>query len=533
VSRRIMFIFPAYGSDYELARLPSWQGCRTPPLGLLAITSYLDSRGQATRLLDIRELVVRHRTVDVLPLVSREVDSFSPDVIGVPILTAHFEDVRRLLKHLKNRHPNIHLLAGGAHPSVEPELTLAQIEELDSACIGAGEEVCLDISQGNTLKDIPGLMLRGSEEAFQSRRMETDLDNYPFPYQGIDNLDFYTGYSAYALPNWLCKSLIAVTARGCPFSCRFCASEWSRPYRRHSVEYVVEMVRFLARLGIDTLHIRDETLAADRTRLETLCEEFRRSGLFLPNGQLRWRCLMRADQVTPELLASMKASGCFAIGIGMESGTDRVLEFINKKTTVEQNAQAARYVMEAGMDLQANFIVGFPTETEEEMLQTIRFMSGLDINSRVCFGFRPMPGSPFYWELVQSGILKRDPTSWQNLGEITEVPNQSFAEVSVEGLREITKLAHEKSFGIQYVKVFEDVAKRQPGLVREVARRVGAQIVPLPGTGGEPRFIGIQKDSVSSRFAGKARNALNRFPRTKAILRKLIGRGQSTVRKAT
>ncbi len=513
MSRRIMFIFPAYGNDYELGRLPSWQGCRTPPLGLLSIISYLHAEGHATRLLDVRELIVRHRTVDILPLISREVESYRPDVIGIPLLTAHFEEVRKLTEHLKRRHPDIHLMAGGVHPSVEPELTLTQIDSIDSVCVGAGEEVSLDVAQGNTLREIPGLMLKGSEQFFIDREIEKDIDKYPFPYQGIDNLDFYAGISAYALPNWLCKSLIVVTARGCPFACRFCASEWSRPYRQHSVEYVIEMVKFLAGLDIDTLHIRDETLAASRTRLEAFCEAFQRSGLFFPSGKLRWRCLMRADQVTPDLLASMKTSGCFAVGIGMESGTNRILELINKKTTVEQNAQAARYVMEAGLDLKADFIAGFPSETEEEMLQTIDFMSGLDINGRSLFGFRPMPGSSYYYEFVQSGLLKRDPNCWKNLGEFTEVPDQSFSAVSVERLREITRLGQEKSYGVQYVKVFEDIAAKNPSLVREVAERVGAQIVPLPGTGGEPRFVEVPKPappSLTSRLAGKLRGIKRR-----------------------
>jgi anaerobic magnesium-protoporphyrin IX monomethyl ester cyclase len=512
MSRRVLFIFPAYGTDYEMARLPYWRGCAAPPVGLLSIVSYLSSRGHACRLLDVRELVFRRRTVKVLPLISREVDSFKPDVIGVSLLTAHFEEVRGIVAHLKKRYPAIHITVGGPHPSVEPEVTLAQIDSLDSVCVGAGEEVCLAIAQGDTFKDIAGLMLRGSEDSFQHRKAEADLDKYPFPYQDVSHLDFYTDYSAYTMPNWLCRSLIVLTARGCPYSCRFCSCEWSRPYRRHSIEYVVEMIKFTAQLGIDTLHIRDDTLAADRSRLEALCEELQRTGLFLPSGPLRWRAVMRVDQVTPELLEIMKASGCFSIGFGMESGTDRILGLINKKTTVERNAQAARYVKEAGLELSASFIVGFPTETEEEMLRTIDFMSGLDVNNRALLSFRPMPGSPYYREFVESGFLDKKRANWQTLGDISILPDRSFAAVSLKRLRELTDLGRQRSYGVQYVQVHEDIAAKCPELVQQVADSVGAQIVPLPGTGGEPRFVRASGRSspLKSRLVDKLRGLKRR-----------------------
>ena len=496
MGRRILFIAPAYGADYELRHLPSWQGNRMAPLGMLSIISYLNAKGHKTHLIDCRELVIRHRTDKILPWVLREVKAFKPDVIGLQIITAHFYEIKALADRLKQRHPHIQLVAGGPHPSVEPELTLAQIHSLDAVCVGPGEEVCLEIAEGNSLGGIAGLMFRGSEHDFTKQHVVKNIDKYPFPYQAISNIEFYAGYNAYAVSNWLCKSLSVVTSRGCPHSCRFCSNDWSRPFRVHSIEYVIEMVRFLARFNVDTINFRDDTIATSRHRLESICEELRKTRLFLPEGRMRWKALMRTDQVTPHLLAAMKSAGCIDVAIGMESGTNRILEVMNKKTTVERNLQALRYITEAGLETGTNFIIGLPTETEEEIMETIRFMERLDMNTKGLCSFRPVPGSQFYEEFVATGVLHKESMDWNNLGDWSLPPEQSFCEVSLERLQELTEMGRSRSFGKQLVGIYEDVAARCPELVDEVARRVGARIVPLPGSPGKARIIDLSGEET-------------------------------------
>ncbi len=533
MGRRILFISPAYGADYELRYLPSWQGNRMAPLGILSIIGYLGAKGHDVHLLDARELVIRHRTDKILPHILREITAVRPDVIGLQLITAHFDEIKAIARSAKDKYPNIHLVAGGPHPSVEPELTLKQIDSLDSVCVGPGEEVCLEIAEGNSFKGIAGLMLRGSESELTKQNVVREIDKYPFPYQAIPNVSFYSGYSAYSVSNWLCKSLSIVTSRGCPHSCRFCSNDWSRPFRFHSVEYVDELVKFLARFNIDTINFRDDTIGTRRDRLLSICEKLRESRLFLPRGRLRWRALLRTDQVDPDLLAAMKSAGCIDVAVGMESGTNRILGVMDKRVTVEQNLRAMSYILEAGLQTGTNFIIGLPTETEEEMLKTISFMDELEFNAKGLCSFRPVPGSRFYRDFLESGVLDKEKIDWRSLGDWSIPPEQSFAEVSLERLRELTEMGRSRSFGKQRVSIYRDVADECPDVVDEVARHVGAQIVPLPGTGGEPRFVEVPKDPEPYRFGTKMRSLLNHFPRTKALLRKLVRRGGSTVSKAS
>ena len=349
--------------------------------------------------------------------------------IGLNMTTALFESSKILAQALKTRYPHIPLIAGGPHPSVEPFYTLEKIEHLDGLCIGAGEDVCLEIAEGHNPADISGLLVRGAEDRYRPRTVEMNIDQYPFPDYHLTNHSYYTEYSAYTTFGWLTKSLSALTTRSCFYSCKFCASDWSKPFRQHSPEYVLELARFLSGFDINTIAFWDDSIGAVKNRLETICHLFLESDLFMPRGRLRWRAHLRANQVTPQLIKLMKEAGCFAIGVGLESSSDRILKSLNKKSTVEMNERAIRYIQEAGLDPGPSFMLGVPDETEDEMLKTIGAIKRFQqrgITTIGCGSFRPLPGSPFYTELTARGDLRRTDANWNNLGDFSALPDQSY-----------------------------------------------------------------------------------------------------------
>ncbi len=466
---KALFILPADKADYDSWNRPAWRSYRMPPVSLITIMSYLYAKGHKTDLIDCRELIFHFRTNDYIHIIFNMIENIKPYVIGINILTGLFDESKKIIECVKEKFPHIPLIAGGPHPSVEALLTFEQIEHLDAICVGPGEEVCLDIMEGKKFDEIPGLMVRGAFEKYKKRDVEMNIDKYPFPNYHLVNHPFYSTYSTGSTFGWLTRSLCVLTSRSCPFSCKFCASDYSKPFRYHSSEYVVELVKYLSNFDINTIMFFDDTIALVEKRLVEICEGFISSKLFLPYGRLRWYTQIRADQAKPELLRLMREAGCFYVSFGIESGSDTILQTLNKKTTVELNRQACAYVKEAGLNLGASFMIGVPGETEDDIRKTFSFMKEINTNSKGFGFFRPLPGSPFYREFIEKGLLKKEEIDWSDLGNFSRLSKYLFSNVETEKLFNLFQEGTALAYGDKWIAVHEDIAEQCPTLLHEVS----------------------------------------------------------------
>ncbi|MFB0552156.1 MAG: FkbM family methyltransferase [Phycisphaerae bacterium] len=467
---RALFILPPDQTDFGIINRPHWNHCHVPSIGLVLLCSYLQAKGHDIKIIDCRELLAKYRTKEYIQFVLRLVEEFRPDVIGINMLSALFDEAKNISCALKHRFPDIQIITGGPHPSVEPVLTLQQIPYIDAICVGPGEEVCLELLEGNNPIRIKGLMRRGYTDVFEPRPVVRDIDKYPFPNYSLVHDNHYTDFTINTVIGWGFRSLSGLTSRSCPYSCKFCASDWSKPFRYHSPEYTIEMAKYLATHDIDAITFFDDTLASIEDRLYKICEGFIGERIFYPYSKLRWFAGIRANQVKPALLKMMKRAGCFSVNIGIESGTERMLQVINKKTTVEMNKQACACVKEAGLCLGNSFMVGIPGETEEEMEQTLEFMRNVDCNMKGVGAFRPLPGSPFYYEFIDKKILIKQEIDWSNLGNFSLVPKYIFCNATRERLEQIYNEALQLAYGQQWIMIHEDVLKKFPDTIREIAR---------------------------------------------------------------
>lgn len=474
---KAVFIMPPSNYDFNKSRTPSWSVGRVPPIGLIAIASYLHAKGHDVKIIDCREIIVTHKTNDYYKLVLNIIDEFKPDMIGINMLTALFDEAKKISCEIKKKFPNSLIVAGGPHPSVEPELTLKQIPEIDAICIGPGEEVSLDILDGKEINRIPGLMHRNYVNKYEKRPLEMSLDKYPFPNYDLVNYRYYTEFSVNTIPGWGCKCLAVLTSRSCPYSCKFCASDWSKPLRWHSPEYVIEMVKYLsARYDMEVLLFVDDTISLNKDRLQKICEGFVKEKLFWPNTSLRWYAQMRANQIDLDTLKMMKKAGCFSVSIGIESGSDRILQIINKRTTVEMNKRACNCVKEAGLSLSSSFVIGIPGETEAEMRETFDFMKNVSVNTMGIGNFRPLPGSPFYNELVNKGSLSKENINWSSLGDFSILPDKLFCDVSIEKFKKIWNEAEEIAWGGRWTAIHEDTLLKHSKEIKAIASRTRVKI---------------------------------------------------------
>ncbi len=214
-----------------------------------------------------------------------------------------------------------------------------------------------------------------------------DIDQIPFPDRDVIDIKNYH----YLMDGELTTTLI--TSRGCPFQCAFCANNaWGKTIRMRSPGNVIDELKLLIdKYGYRSFMFFDDTMTINRRRMVTLCEMVREL-------KIRYRCFVRSDTVDKSLLDLMKRSGCEEVGIGMESGSQRILDLINKGQGVEDNMKAVKWCREVGIRVKGFFVVGFPGEDTESINETTNFIEEADLHDFDITIYIPYPGSKIYKE---------------------------------------------------------------------------------------------------------------------------------------
>ena len=352
---------------------------RKENLGLAYLSACLDADGHATRIVD----EVAGQDVD------EALDAFKPDLVGITCMTMQAGRAYELADAVRGKR-GVRVVLGGAHPSALPEEAAQHAD-----CVVRGEAELT----------FPRLVREGNVEGVVEGEPAPELDALPMPNREQLDLEFYAS-GGDQLTGHSCRTLGIITSRGCPYRCTFCVnSKRETCLRFHRVERVLEEIRYLVeRHRIQGVAFYDELIASDPVRFRGLCEAMIAGGL----DRLKWECQMHPRSVRPDLLEVMKRAGCFQVAIGFESGSQRVLDAIEKNTLVEQNLEAACRVVEAGLRLRGCFVIGVPGETAEDVRLTEEFIERAPIDFASVHYLTPMPGSAlfdqFADEIASSGV---------------------------------------------------------------------------------------------------------------------------------
>ncbi len=387
-----------------------------PPLGIGYIASYLRRSGYNVKIIDCTFLTWE-KTV-------KEAEKSNPRVIGIYSMLSMVNPALKLAETLRE---NAELLvAGGPMPSAYPQRFLGIF---DVVVQGEGEETMLELMEylegKRKLSDIKGIYAAGrvvkkvkESEAVNGgylftgqRPLIKNLDTLPFPARDLyDN----ENYKTYYRKNFGFTMTSMVASRGCPFSCGFCwRPDYGRIYRvRSPVNIVDEMEEIRHRFGYERIWFADELFIANKKHTMELCKEILERGL-----DVEWECLARADLIDEQLARIMRKAGCYKIIFGLESGDDRTLRLMNKQLRVEQSKRAVETVKKAGIQAGAFFILGYPGENNETMLNTIRFASSLPLDYFSMTIPYPLPGTDLY-ERVKDRMLtdewEKPPKGWDH-----------------------------------------------------------------------------------------------------------------------
>jgi radical SAM superfamily enzyme YgiQ (UPF0313 family) len=372
-----------------------------PPLGLAYLAAVLEKEGLDVRITD------GSRGLSMAEVLA-ELKAYDPNIVGISCTTPTFLDAIELAETVRGTFPKAITVLGGAHVTAIPQEAMLE-EVFDVGVISEGEMTFLELVEGIEdkgsqeavdLGQINGLAYRegGRVVLTPPRDRIKDLDSLPHPARHLlPPLSEYrpTPASYRKLP-----AAVMMTSRGCPYGCTFCdRGVFGNYVRAHSPERVLaEIEELLGRYGAREIRFFDDTFTINRKRVEKICEMIIERGLRFP-----WTCLTRVNTVDKGLLRLMKEAGCWQVLFGLESGDPRMLDNLNKGSSVEQNSQAVQLALEAGLGVRGDFIIGTPGETMESLENTLAFTKRSGLDYAHFNKFVPYPGTELYERLVSEG----------------------------------------------------------------------------------------------------------------------------------
>lgn len=329
---------------------------------------------------------------------------FTPNLVGITVRTPVLGSALLCARIVKATVPEALVVAGGPHPTVTGADLLAH-PDIDMVALGEGESTIKDIitAMASSIppESVPGLIIRrnGHFRWTGSRSMPADIDSLPFAHKyAEDVLEDYGHYPPSAFG-------YVFSSRGCPFGCAFCSSPsvWGRKVRCQSPERLLAELAALRRRGVTHVHFDDDTFGLTEKRLLVVCRALEEAQLGLTfSAETHVRLISEAS------VAAMARAGFSRVQLGLESGDNNILARIGKGITVEQALTAARRIKDAGLGLEAFFMVGFPEETETSLAATRRLMEILDCDKLIYSIFTPYPGTRLYHHCLQVGLIRPD-----------------------------------------------------------------------------------------------------------------------------
>lgn len=388
----------------------------TPPLGLGYLAAYLRKFGHNVQIIDGLNLSLNNEEI------GRRAKGAG--LAGVHCLSDFYPEAADLAHQLKAE--GLPVVLGGAHPSALPESTLKETKA-DFVIVGEGEETLLELANAldnrQPTEAISGLL--GRANAFKERGLISDLDFIPFPdWPQIDPRKCRRAPHGAIVKRFPVAPI--VTSRGCPYACKFCASPhlWSKTIRFRSGENVVDEIEYLVKdFGVKEIHFEDDNFTLKRERVEEIC------GLILErNLKISWSTPngIRADNLTRDLIRLMKRSGCYSLAFGIESGSQKILDSINKKSRLEEIERVVKAANSEGLLTQGFFIFGLPGETEESIKQTINFAKRIPLDKAQFLLLDILPGSGLWQELGGSRIADWTNRSYQEVAWVPETIDRNI-----------------------------------------------------------------------------------------------------------
>lgn len=326
------------------------------------------------------------------------------DIYGISFTSPQLKYAVDIKKRIRKEYPDKPIVAGGIHATALPNETLAH--GFDYVVRGEGE-LALEkiINDGVYTKIVKGIP-------------NTNLDTLPFPAYDLLDMKSYLALDVVQYMKKGDKEINIMASRGCNGKCIYCTS-FKGSMRQRSPESVIDEINMLREEhNVDRFYIIDDNLTVNRDWLIDLCSK-------LKENKVNWHCLGRADQIDKEIAEIMVDSGCMGVTLGIETGSQKLLDVIRKETTVEAQEQGMKNAHDSGLKVRSQMIVGLPQEEETDHQQTLDFIvrNKSNVDKWGVHIFIPFPSSPVWRNPEKFGYKINKDTDfadYQTIGKPSE-----------------------------------------------------------------------------------------------------------------
>lgn len=385
-------------------------GTVCPPFGIMYVGAVARENGHTVKIID--------RNVDYFSI--KKMIDFKPDILGISAMTGPtLKDGLLFSSKAKEIFgSNFPVVWGGVHPTLLPELTLND-PCVDYVIRGDGEftfsELLNALNSGKNLEEVKGIGFKKDGKIYLTEEVE--------PVKNLDDLPM-TPWDMVSAKAYLNVEIVLVTSRGCPFRCSFCISSVmnKKIWRSMSAERVIKEIENIAEITSNT-HIKfhDDLMTVNKKRLFKILD-------LLPD---KYSLLFyaRVNHIDTSLLERLKKFPHVWLSFGVESGSQRILDLMNKKITVEKTREAFKLCKEyPNIHTKASVVLGSPTETREEMEMTLKLMKEINPTKHTYCTYMPYPGSVWYNQAVEMGLFKPPQTlrGWAELKILSLDKNRSL-----------------------------------------------------------------------------------------------------------
>jgi radical SAM superfamily enzyme YgiQ (UPF0313 family) len=364
-----------------------------PPLGILYISSYLEENGFNNEVYD--------STFSNLQALQNHIENTKPGIIGIYTNLMTKLNVLRIIQFVKTNTTlqGIKIILGGPEVRNHKENFLEY--GADVIVFGEGEDTMLELVKAFSssitpdLDNIPGIAFKNNGEVvvMPDRVLIRDIDQLPFPNRGKIDLQLYFDV-------WKNKhgfSMVNVnTMRGCPYSCKWCSrAVYGASYRRRSAKLVVDEIEWLQlNYSFDMIWFVDDVFTINHKWLHEFAEEIEKRKIVVS-----YEIITRSDRVNDEVLQLLKQSGCFRVWIGAESGSQKIIDAMDRRVKVGQVRETIKMVKQYKMEAGTFIMLGYPGEDESDIKETLHHLKYSNPDLYTITVAYPIKGTPLYTEV--------------------------------------------------------------------------------------------------------------------------------------
>jgi len=386
---KILLVSPPTNSAIE--RIVGMTG---PPLSLAYLASMIRDRHDVKIVDSIAEKLS-------FKDLRQKIKHFDPELLCITATTSMMPDAYETAKIAKELNENAKIVIGGPHVTFLPDKTLNECPYIDYVVRGEGEhtfkELVKTIEKEKGFENIRGLSFRKNKKTVNNppRKLIKNIDEIPTPAYDLLPMEHYKADGI--------KFGTIVTSRGCPFNCIFCSSslQFGKKWRGHSADRVIKELSLLRNeYGRKAIEFLDDTFTLVKPRVLEIAKKIKEEKL-----DISWTASSRVDTFSKEIAEEMHKAGAHTIYFGIESGTQKILDFIGKGITPEQSMISVKNAKKAGLHTFGSFIIGFPQENKKDVKTTLKFSRKIGVDFAQFTIATPYPGTRLWYMALKEKLL--------------------------------------------------------------------------------------------------------------------------------